>query len=78
MALVTCTECGAEMSSEALACPRCGKPNASAIHKKQNGAQSMGCLLMVLALPAALFMGPLAAVMFVVGLVLILLNTRVR
>ena len=76
MALVNCDECNQTMSSDAEACPHCGKPNASATKKKQNSGQSMGCLLMLLALPLALVAGPLAAIVFIVGVVLVLVNTR--
>ena len=77
MALINCAECNSEMSSDAEACPHCGKPNANASKKKQNSGQAFGCLLMVLALPVALVAGPLAGVVFIVGLVLVLINTRV-
>ena len=76
MALINCDECNQTMSSDALACPHCGKPNANATKKKQNSGQSMGCLLMVLAVPFAIVGGPLAGVVFIVGLILVLINTR--
>ena len=81
MALVACPECKTEMSSDALACPRCGKPNkkvaSKEANKNQDGAQKTGCLLMVVAIPL-LFLFPLAGVvLLLVGLVLAAANTRV-
>ena len=76
MALVECSECRKEISDEAEACPSCGNPNEKAVIKKQNSGQAMGCLFMILAIPAVLLLGPFAAVVFIVGLVLVLLNTR--
>ena len=76
MALINCPECSAELSSDAVACPRCGKPNKKAVHKKQNSAQGAGVVIMVVALPLGFF-SPLAGVVaFVVGLVIVMLNTR--
>lgn len=50
MALIKCTECGKEMSSDAAACPSCGKPNEAAAKKQSTSTRDAGCLLMVLAL----------------------------
>ena len=78
MPLVTCADCGHEMSSEATACPKCGKPNKKALAKAKNAKQAMGCLFILLSLVLGFFFGPLVgAVVFIVGLVIVLLNTRV-
>ena len=36
MALITCPECGKEISDKAKVCPNCGAPTPSAIKKKEN------------------------------------------
>ena len=74
--MINCTACSSLMSQAALACPRCGHPNKAAVQKQQNGKQAMGCLFVLLAVPAVIF-PPLSAIMFIVGVVLILINTRV-
>lgn len=35
MSLITCPECGKEISDKAAACPNCGCPNTKAIHKPE-------------------------------------------
>lgn len=51
MAMVTCKECSKELSSEALACPSCGKPQEAKLkkerHKKRSNVQGAGCLLII-------------------------------
>lgn len=42
MALIKCKECGKEISSEAVACPSCGKPRSAGETKK--GSAKVGCL----------------------------------
>jgi len=65
------------MSAEAAACPHCGKPNKTALHAEQNTRQGVGCALIVIGAIVGVFVSPLiAGVIFVVGLVLFLLNTR--
>jgi hypothetical protein len=79
MPLVTCADCGMEMSSEAVACPKCGKPNKKVVAKTKDSKQAMGCLFMLLSLVLGFFFGPLVgAVVFIVGLVIVLLNTRLH
>jgi hypothetical protein len=58
MALVTCSDCSKEMSSDAPACPHCGKPNAAVAKKKSTSTRDAGCLLMVLALLGSLLVPP--------------------
>lgn len=65
------------MSAEADSCPGCGKPNASARNKAKDKNQKIGCAFMAAALLLALIVPPaVAAIIFIVGLVLMLLNTR--
>lgn len=78
MPLTKCPDCGREISSEAPACPGCGKPNTAAVVKEKNSKQGFGCLLILLSIPAAVVLGPFAAVLAIVGIVLVALNTRVR
>lgn len=52
MAIVQCTECGGQVSSDAASCPHCGKPR----HVKQ---KTSGCAWIALAL-VVLFGGPVA------------------
>ena len=77
MALVKCPECSAEMSNDALACPRCGKPNKKAVNKRMDSKQAAGCLLMLLSLALGGFDSTVGVIIFVVGLVLFLVYTRV-
>lgn len=70
------------MSSDAPACPHCGKPNAAVAKKKTNSAQGAGCLLMVLALFGS-FVAPPALqwvmwLLLLVGLVIAIVNTRLK
>ena len=77
MALTKCADCGHDMSVEALACPQCGKPNKKARNKAENSKQAVGCAFILLSLVLAIFLPAwVAGVVFVVGLVVVLLNTR--
>lgn len=78
MALVNCAECGRGMSSDALACPACGKPNTKAQHAAQNSRQAVGCAVVIASLFAAIFSFHLAAILFIVGIVLVAINTRFK
>jgi RNA polymerase subunit RPABC4/transcription elongation factor Spt4 len=49
MALVNCSECGKEMSSEAAACPSCGKPTK----KKSQQTQVSGIVIVIILLVVA-------------------------
>lgn len=46
MALTTCKDCGGEISTEAKACPKCGRPSAS---PKPTGGSAGVVLLLILA-----------------------------
>jgi len=46
MALTKCPDCGAEISTEAPTCPKCGRPNAPA--KRKAGTVSTGCGLVII------------------------------
>lgn len=79
MALITCQECGREMSSDAAACPACGKPNKPAVDKSKDGRQSIGCALMIAGALTAAFIQPvIGLILLVVGLVFAALNTRLK
>jgi len=77
MPLVECLECGAQISSDALACPSCGKPCTKAQNKEKDSKQGIGCVIMIVALLSALVL-PLivSGIIFVIGLILLVLNTR--
>jgi uncharacterized membrane protein YvbJ len=77
VALVQCAECGKQMSNEAMACPACGRPNKLARNKQMDGHQRTGCALMLLAAIIALVSPTIGGVVFLVGLVLVLVYTRV-
>jgi TRAP-type C4-dicarboxylate transport system permease large subunit len=66
------------MSSDAAACPHCGKPNTVVAKKQRDSKQNLGCVLMIVALLVGFLVPPVGVVMFVVGLVLVLLNMRVK
>jgi DNA-directed RNA polymerase subunit RPC12/RpoP len=36
MALITCHECGNQVSTEAIVCPKCGAPGKRIVTKQQN------------------------------------------
>jgi hypothetical protein len=80
MALVQCAECGHDISSEAAACPQCGKPGLVALKKKQDSKQAIGCAIMIIGTVAArALLGSVAgAATFLVGLALVVANTRLR
>jgi ribosomal protein L40E len=50
MPLITCRECGAEISSLAKVCPRCGGPPTAALRLQQTGDQMtrIGCAMTLL------------------------------
>lgn len=85
MALVACPECKREISSDAPACPNCGKPNAAlqkaqaaAARRSQDNNQRVGCAAMILGL-LGLAVFPLGgAIVMLVGLVLIFANMRFK
>ena len=83
MALIKCPECGSQMSSEAKACPACGKPSKTAGKREQNSKQAQGCGLMVLGLLMGFIgvvfppIGILGLVFILVGAVVAALNTRI-
>lgn len=76
MALAPCPDCGTAISLEALQCPHCGRPNKPGINKQKDGQQKIGCAIMLAALAISLFSIPAASIVFLVGLVLMLVNTR--
>ena len=80
MAFVQCAECGREISSEAVACPQCGKPGVAARKKAQDNKQLIACVLMLVGpFVARALLEPLAGgATFLVGLGLFVANTRLR
>ncbi|HEX4268875.1 MAG TPA: hypothetical protein VHY36_13385 [Steroidobacteraceae bacterium] len=48
MALAKCPDCGCDLSTEAPACPKCGRPNAPPKKKKKTSPVSGGCGLILL------------------------------
>lgn len=76
--LSRCAECGKDISSEAAACPHCGKPNAAAVQKKATSTRDAGCLLMLLAFIGSFVVPPqlyaLSWILLVVGLVIAVLG----
>ena len=87
MPLIKCSACEAEMSTEAQACPKCGQPNKEAVKKEyikqKDQGQKSGCLLILLSFFVSLMgivFAPLlfvSGLIFVVGVIIILLNTRI-
>ena len=79
MALIRCAECGREISSDAVACPGCGKPNRAGVNRAKDSSQHIGCAIMIAALFAGALLNPLLGiVLFLVGFVLAALNTRFK
>ena len=78
MSLVSCTECGKEISSEAKSCPNCGKVNKSVVNKEQDSKQTVGCAVFILGIVFLPFIPAVGALILLVGLVITLLNTRLK
>jgi RNA polymerase subunit RPABC4/transcription elongation factor Spt4 len=82
--LVKCESCGKEIAATAPTCPGCGAENTSAVDQKQNSTQKMGCVLIALASVIGVGgvahqpLAVLAGIMFIAGVVVMLLNTRVK
>lgn len=85
--LVGCPACGHQMSSAAVACPGCGNPNAAAVQQqasaahqqdiqRKNSGQMAGCGILLLSFVVGAVAPPVGVVMFLVGLVMMLVNTR--
>jgi hypothetical protein len=77
MTIIKCPECAGDISSDAAACPQCGKPNKKVADKSKDGRQAAGCALMVAGVGIALIFHPgFGLVILLVGLVYAALNTR--
>ena len=76
MALITCPECGKGIAGDALACPGCGKPNQQARRTAENSKQKVGCAVMILSLLVGAVSPAAGIAVFLVGLLVMLLNTR--
>jgi predicted nucleic acid-binding Zn ribbon protein len=57
MALVTCQECGKDVSSEAAACPHCGYSRKPQVKKKKRFRWSVILITVILALLAVMMLG---------------------
>lgn len=84
MSLVSCKECGKEISDEAASCPHCGAPTVwgkkqakKERRKRRGNVQGAGCLLIILAIllgftiigaPFGMFLGVLGLVILIIGL----------
>ena len=84
MTLITCNDCGREISNKAASCPNCGAPTkwgkkqAKKERRKRRGnVQGAGCLLIILAIvlgltvvgiPFAIFIGIVGLVVLIIGL----------
>ena len=78
MALVACADCGKEMSSEAVACPNCGRPSTKAANKAKDSKQSVGCVIVLVGLLMLFFLPSVEIGIFVilVGVVIAVINMR--
>ena len=76
--LVTCEDCGNPVSSEAMACPHCGKPNKTAKGKQRDQVQKGGCLVLIVGVlfcaVSPIFGGIIAAV----GVIIVLVGLVMR
>ena len=86
MPLISCDECGKEISNKATSCPYCGAPTKwgkketkKERRKKRGNVQGAGCLLIILSIilgltvlgiPFAVFLGIVGLVVLVIGLFL--------
>lgn len=76
MALINCPECRREFSSEARACPQCGRPgHGQSIFTKELGADGVACGVMIVAgLVIVLFMGmPVGILLAGAGMILLII-----
>lgn len=79
MPLTPCPDCGKDVSSEAPACPHCGRPNKQAAARAKDGRQHVGCAVIAAGIATLIFINPgLGAVLIVAGLIYAALNTRFK
>ena len=76
MALIACQECGQQISVEAASCPSCGKPNRGPQRAAENSKQKVGCAVMVFSLLVGAVSPAAGIAVFLVGLLVMLINTR--
>jgi uncharacterized membrane protein YvbJ len=83
MSLISCNECGKEISDKASSCPNCGAPTkwgkkeAKKERRNRRGnVQGAGCLVIILAIilgltvigaPFAIFLGIIGLVVLIIG-----------
>lgn len=82
MAMIKCSECGNEISDQAMTCPNCGAATiAGNKHKKEEkkaknnqraNTQGCGCLLIILGGIIGFFTGGLGGVLSIIGLVFLI------
>ena len=74
MGLVTCPDCGREVSRSAMACPGCGRPMPGAVQViEQTGkdwkvAQGVGAVGMLLGVPTCFASPDAGSVLLILGL----------
>ena len=78
MALVSCSECGKEISTEAESCPNCGRVNKKAVNDEQDSKQKVGCAVFILGIVITLFIPAVGVGVLLIGLLVTLLNTRFK
>jgi len=76
--LINCEDCNNQMSSEAMACPNCGKPNKLAKSKNRDQVQKGGCLLVIIGAVACVISPFIGIIAIVVGIVIILIGLVMR
>lgn len=79
MPLVPCPDCGTQVSTEAAACPNCGRLNKAVAAKAKDGRQAGGCAVMVVGLLVAFLVQPLLGlIILAAGFIYAALNTRLK
>jgi hypothetical protein len=73
MSLTTCPDCRRQISTRARACPGCGAPSAKYLRKKaiksRGQYQALGCLSLLIGIPACFFLMPLGLFLVFLGIV---------
>ena len=82
MALISCPECGREISDKAPACPHCGAPTKvadkneeerkKARTKQRANTQGFGCLLIIIGVILAAVTGGVGGIVAAVGLIVLI------
>ena len=56
MALTKCPDCGFEVSTEAPACPKCGRPMRAQVEQRRHSSLDSGCLVLIIVVAGALIL----------------------